>query len=51
MRQNFYVFTLYRNPNPDDHIFYCLVTSMAAEHAKGVRTSFPFMGDLNDHVG
>ena len=35
---------LYRNPDLDDPIFDCLLTSMAA-----VRGSFLFVGDLNAH--
>ena len=30
MRQNLYVYSLYRNPDLDDRIFYCLLASMAA---------------------
>ena len=30
VRQNLYVFSLYRNPNLDDRIFDCLLASMAA---------------------
>ena len=48
-RQNFYVFSLYRNLNLDDQIYNYLLTSMAAVQAKDVRASFLFMGDLNDH--
>ena len=49
VRQNFYVFSLYRNPDLDDRIFYCLLTSMAVVQAKDVRVSFLFVGDLNGH--
>ena len=45
MRQNFYVFTLYRNPDQDDQIFDCLLTSMAAMQAENVGASFLFMGE------
>ena len=48
-RQNFYVFSLYRNPDLDDQIYDCLLTSMAAVQAEDVRASFLFMGDLNGH--
>ena len=44
-RQNFYVFSLYRNPDLDDRIYDCLLTSMAAD----ARSSFLFVGDLNGH--
>ena len=49
VRQNMYVFSLYRNHDPDDWIFYCLLTSMAAMQAEDVRASFMFAGDLNGH--
>ena len=49
IRQNFYVFSLYRNPDLDDRIFDCLLTSMAAVQAEDVRASFLFVGDLNGH--
>ena len=49
MRQNLYVFSLYRNPDLDDRILDCLLTSMAAVQAEDVRASFLFVGDLNGH--
>ena len=49
VRQIFYVFSLYRNPDLDDQIFYCLQTSMAAVQSEDVRASFLFVGDLNGH--
>ena len=49
VRQNLYVFSLYRNPDLDDRIFDCLLTSMAAVPAGDVRASFLFVGDLNGH--
>jgi len=48
-RQNFYVFSLYRNPDLDDKIFDCLLLSMAAVQAKDARACFLFAGDLNVH--
>ena len=48
VRQNLYVFSLYRNPDLDDRIFYCLLTSMAAVQAEDMR-SFQLVGDLNGH--
>ena len=48
-RQNLYVFGLYRNPDLDNLIFDCLLTSMAAVQAEDVRASFLSMGDLNPH--
>ena len=44
VRQNLHVLSLYRNPDLDDRIFDCSLTSMAA-----VRASFLFVGDLNGH--
>ena len=49
VRQNLYVYSLYRNPDLDDRIFYCLIASMAAVQAEDVRASFLFVGDLNGH--
>ena len=46
VRQNPYVYSLYRNPNLDDRIFDCLLASMAAVQAE---ISFLFVGDLNGH--
>ena len=43
------VVSLYRNPDLDDRIFDCLLTSMAAMHAEDVCASFLFVGDLNGH--
>ena len=49
LRQNFYVCSLYRNPDQDDRIYDCLLTSMASVQAEDVRVSFLFVGDLNGH--
>ena len=49
LRQNFYVYSLYCNPDQDDRIYDCLLTSMAAVQAEDVRASILFVGDLNDH--
>ena len=49
LRQNFYVYSLYHNPDQHDHIYDCLLTSMAAVQAEDVRASFLFVGDLNGH--
>ena len=46
-RQNFFVFSLYRNPDPDDRIYDCLLTAMAAVQAPDARASFLFVGALN----
>ena len=48
-RQNFYVFSLYHNPDLADRIYDCLLTAMAAVQAVDARASFLFVGDLNDH--
>ena len=39
-RHNFYVFSLYRNPDLDDRIYDCLLTAMAAVQAADARVSF-----------
>ena len=49
MRQNLYVYSLYRNPDLDDRISDCLLASMAFVQAEDVRASFLFVGDLNGH--
>ena len=48
-RQNFYVFSLYHNPDLDDRIYDCLLTAMAAVQAVNARASFLFVGDFNGH--
>ena len=49
LRQNFYVYSLYRNPDQDDSIYDCLLTTMAAVQAEDLCASSPFVGDLNGH--
>ena len=50
VRQNIYVYSLYRNPDLGNRIFDCLLASMAAVQAEDIRASFLFVGDLNgDH--
>ena len=49
VRQNLYVYSLYRNLDLDDRIFDCLHASMAAVYAEDVRASFLSVGDLNGH--
>ena len=49
VRQNLYEFSLYRNPDPDEWISDCLLTSMAALQDEDVLASFLFVGDLNGH--
>ena len=52
VRENLYVFSLYRKPNLDDRIFYYLLALMAAMQAEDVCASFLFVGDLNgNHQG
>ena len=48
-RQNFYMLSLYRNPDLDDQIYDCLLTAMAAMQAVDARASFLFVCDLNGH--
>ena len=48
-RQNFYLFSLYRNPDLDDWIYDCLLTAMAAVQAADASDAFLFVGDLNCH--
>ena len=50
VRQNLYVFSLYRNPDLDDLIFDCLLASMDAEQTEDIRASFLFVGALNWHL-
>ena len=47
--QNLYVFSLYWNPDLDDWIFNCLLTSMPAMQAEEVLASFLFVGGFNGH--
>ena len=49
VRQNLYVYSLYRNPDLDDRILDCLLALMAAVQADDIRASFLFVGDLNGH--
>ena len=49
VRQNLYVFSLYHNPNLDNRIFDCLLTSMAAMLPEDVHASFLFVRDLSAH--
>ena len=49
MRQNLYVFSLYRNPDLDGRIFDCLLASMSVVQDEDVRASFLFVGNFNGH--
>ena len=46
---NFYIFSIYRNPDANDSIFDCLLSSMASIQQNDVRSSFLFLGDFNAH--
>ena len=46
---NFYIFSLYRNPNSDDVLYECLLNSMGNIQATDRKSSFIFVGDLNAH--
>ena len=46
---NFYVFSVYHNPDQDDRIFDSLLATMAAMQAEDVRASFLFASDSNGH--
>ena len=43
------MFNLHRNPDLEDRIFDCLLTSLVAMQAGDLRASFLFVGDLNNH--
>ena len=43
------MFSLYRNPDLDDPIFDCLLTSMVAVQAQDVRASLLFVDDLHGY--
>ena len=53
VRQNLYVFSLYRNPNyllfTSINYFYYLLASMAAVQTEDIHASFLFVDDLNGH--
>ena len=46
---NFYVFSVYRNPDANDSIFDCLLTSLAAIQENDNKAAFLFVGDFNAH--
>ena len=48
-RQNFYLFSIYRNPDLDDSIFDCLLSSMASIQESDRKATFIFVGDFNAH--
>ena len=49
VRQNLFVFSLYRKPDLDDRLFDCLLTSMVAVQTEDILASFLFVGNLNGH--
>ncbi|MEL7522543.1 MAG: endonuclease/exonuclease/phosphatase family protein, partial [Cyanobacteria bacterium J06553_1] len=48
-RQNFYIFSIYRNPTLDDSIFDCLLSSMATIQETDRKATLLFVGDFNAH--
>ena len=46
---NFYISSLYRNPNSDIFIYDCLLSKMAHIQSTDRKSSFIFVGDLNAH--
>ena len=51
VRQNLYVFSVYRNPDLDDRICDFLLALIAAVQTEDIRASFLLVGDLNGHCG
>ena len=46
---NFYIFSIYRNPDASDSIYDCLLSSMAHIQQNDRKSSFVFVGDFNAH--
>ena len=46
---NYYIFSVYRNPDLDDSIYDCLLSSMASIQESDSKASFVFVGDVNAH--
>ena len=46
---NFYIFSVYRNPDVDDSIYDCLLLSMASIQENDSKSAFIFIGDFNAH--
>ena len=46
---DFYFFSVYRNPDPDDATFDCLLVNMAVIQENDRKASFVFIGDFNAH--
>ena len=46
---NFYLFSIYRNPDANDDIYDCLTNSMASIQENDRKAAFLFVGDFNAH--
>ena len=46
---NFYICSIYRNPDLEDSIFDCPLMTMAILQENDVKASFVFIGDFNAH--
>ena len=46
---NFYIFSIYRNPDLDNSIYDCLLTSMSMIQESDRKSAFIFVGDFNAH--
>ena len=46
---NFYIFSVYRNPDLDDSIYDCLMSSMCDIQERDKKSGFVFVGDFNAH--
>ena len=46
---NFYIFSIYRNPNSDDSIYDCLLNSYINIQEEDRKACFIFIGDFNAH--
>ena len=46
---NFYIFSFYSNPDLDDSIYDCLLSSMSDIQELDRKSSFIFVGNLNAH--
>ncbi len=46
---NYYIFSVYRNPDLDDSIYDCLLGSMASIQESDSKASFVVLGDVNAH--
>ena len=46
---NFYLFSVYRNPDANDHIFDCILDNMAKIQENDRKAALLFVGDFNAH--